>query len=152
MIKKLMTKWKEEWWSKRESQLIYEFSGMESVVKSSLENSLKKIKQQEEDLETISSRLRIQEAECDETYRRVEERKLELSSKNEELLRTIRNIESQSSPSGVWIQSFTAGFQCAWGMMEPMMLEGMEHLKKSISDKAITDTLVRLNGNDKKDK
>ncbi len=59
-------------------------------------------------------------------------------------------IEKETTPEEVYIHGFKEGFNKAWDMMLPVMSDGMEKLKKSIKDRAISETLDNLNGNHKK--
>lgn len=55
--------------------------------------------------------------------------------------------EKELSPEEVYIHGFKEGFNKAWEMMMPVMMEGVLKSKKSIEDQAIQETIRRNNGN-----
>lgn len=65
---------------------------------------------------------------------------------NEELRQQIHLLEAKASPSNVWAEAFTSGFNKAWDMMAPLMEEGSAKVRQSIYDKGVNDTLKRLEG------
>lgn len=59
-------------------------------------------------------------------------------------------LEKDLTPEEVYIKGFSEGFNKAWEMMIPLMMEGVENSKKVIRDMAIDETLRRNFGNNKK--
>lgn len=158
MFKRLIAQWKEEWWAKHESNLITEYAVKEASMKEDLADHLEVDRQAfsirlEESQQRLSSitdkneRLKARDIELEELEKRIAEKKIELSRKNEELLTQIRIIEGKNAPSGIWEVAFTAGFSKAWDMMIPLMMEGVYKSKKAIQDAAIEETIRRNNAN-----
>lgn len=59
-------------------------------------------------------------------------------------------IQKEMGPEEVYIHGFKEGFNKAWEMMLPLMVEGVSKSKKMIEDAAIQETLRRNFGNNKK--
>ena len=145
----MFKKWKEEWLKKNE----YKLKGEYEAKLASLEKDYKEVLDLSNKVYSDSKKkyqeLTFQQAELDELSTRLGERKLALAHENEELKQQLKIAEAKSAPSSVWESAFTCGFSKAWEMMK-LQQEGFEKVKKIVEDKAINDTLRRLNGNNKK--
>ena len=152
----MFRRWKEEWWTKRESELIAEYATKEAAMKEDLADHLEadrvafaaRLEESESRIESIiqkNIRLKSDEAELNEYQRRVDDKRVELARLNSELLTQIRIAESKNSPSSIWEIAFTAGFSKAWDMMIPLMTDGVQRSKKLIEDTAISETIRRIN-------
>lgn len=152
---KLFDKWKEHWLRQNEDKLKTELEPRLNEIRSQFENTLKAEKERFDSIYADCKKqyegLIFKQTEIDELSKRLDERKIALSRENEELKTQLRIIEAKASPSSVWTEAFTAGFNKAWDMMF-LQQEGMEKVKKLIEDNAINETLSRmkLNGNYKK--
>lgn len=155
---KFIQRWKEEWWNRHESEIVRDYAERESELKQELDSHLeadrasfektRKLAQEAMDLQVAT--LKVREKELEELTKLMDSKRLDLARKNEELLNQIKLIEAKTSPSNVWVEAFGMGFSKAWDMMAPILMEGVKLSKKSIEDMAITDTLKRMNGNNKK--
>lgn len=165
MISKLLNKWKNEWWEKRESKLIEEFSIQEKSLKEDLQEHITKDKEsfeaaQKENrnlslrLEFESARLRAHEIEISEAEKSLIHKKALLEEESKNLSEQLRLLEAKAHPSSVWTEAFTCGFNHAWNTMQPIIFENLERSKKLIHDLAVEETLRnnpqwRTNGNHK---
>ena len=147
-------KWKDAWLDKHEESLAIEFESSLNELKSSFHKTLDEWNVKKSELETsIHNRqetICFQEKELDEISKRLEVRRQELNELNEDLKRQIVITEKRTSPSSVWTDAFTSGFNKAWEMMMPLMMDGVLKSKKFIEDQAIQETIRRNNGNYKK--
>ena len=153
---KLFDRWKEEWWARKQGDLVKTYREKTENLEKELGEFLQTAKDDfSKRLKNLAKEHQVEienkQKDIHEITRRLEEKKLELLRANEDLKNQIRTIEAKASPSNVWAEAFTAGFSKAWDMMLPIMSEGLEKTKKTIEDKAISQTLERLsNGNYKK--
>jgi len=156
MFKKLISKWKEEWWEKREDYLVKEFSQREAELKADLEehlikdkesfsNHMKKLQAEGQEIESRLARLEVKKAELSEMERRITDKRQELASINDELLQQIRTAEAKSSPSSVFMHAFTLGASKTWDLLLPVMTGNIEALKKKIYEDATTEAISRMN-------
>ena len=150
----MFKKWKAEWLDRNEFKLAKEFEKDLNELKSSFTQTRQDWTKKCADLETESQveyqKLLMSQEEILELSKRLDDRKVELARINEELRQQLRISEAKASPSNVWAEAFTCGFNKAWDMVIPIMSEGNERMKKLIEDKAITDTLRRMNGHNTK--
>lgn len=149
----MFKKWKEEWFLRNQKSLETEFQSRFENITSTFDKTMKEHEQKYQiAYEEAKKKYQLiihQQDDINELSKRLEERKLALNHENEELKIQLKIIEAKSSPSNVWVEAFTAGFNKAWDMIL-LQNEGFEKVKKLIEDKAISETLGRLNGNNKK--
>lgn len=158
MIKKLIDKWKKEWWINHSSRLIEEYSKEESKLVESLKSEIKRnIEMMEIERDTLyaKTRLEIQKGEVLEEeikYRlkNLEERKLELIEADKELKTQIKLIEAKAHPSSLFMEAFSLGMSKCWELALPMMAENVEKLKLKIKEEAAKEAIGRFNATNKK--
>ena len=128
--------WKKEWWINHAKTLSEEYQGsirdLEDKWTQKKNSKLLQIELGQEELEHRLQKLK--------------ESNIEAQSKENALREQIKLLEAKASPSGVWVQAFTAGFNKAWEMKEPLMADGILRMKRLIEEEAINRT---LNGNPK---
>ena len=161
MIKGLLKIWKEEWWEKQSDSLAQEYAQRERELKeefkehleadsTSFNLKLEEMRKESLELETRILRLQVKKAELGEMERRTDDKKLELSKLNEELLVQIRLIEAKASPSNVWQDAYGKGFQAGMEWREKVGPSLDEKQIRIIKETAINGTLERMNGHHKK--
>jgi len=137
----LSKKIKETWFKSKEEKLNEIFS-----------SDLEKVKQKHQEyFDNLNSEIREREdsliskqRDVEDLLRRVNDKRVELETRNEELRDQIRLIEAKASPSGVWVQAFSQGFSKAWDMMIPLMTSGIEKTKEKIKELAIEESLNNI--------
>lgn len=142
----IFKKWKDEWLKKKEVDINLEF---DSKIKSLMANWQNQLKTAEDSIEAKKREMDLKELEIDIITKTLDERKIELQKTDSHLREQIRLLEAKASPTNVWCEAFSLGFSKAWDMMLPLQLDGIEKMKKSISDNAISETLRRMNANKK---
>lgn len=157
MFKKLISKWKEEWWEHKAEKLAKEYAQAESELKEEFQDHLEKdrasfdLKREQliregQDMEIRLARLEVKRAELSEMEQRVNDKKEELAHLNEELLAQLRIAEAKCSPSNVFMDAFALGASKTWDLLLPVMAGNIEALKKKIYEEATSDTIIRMNG------
>ena len=147
LFDKYISKWKSEWLISHESRLCKEFDGQIETIKDTLTSTVAEWNKKKADLIKEIDR-ESNECSLQQNEYAILLKKLEMSKKNVE--DQIRLLEAKSSPTNVWTEAFTAGFNKAWDMMLPIMYDGVLKSKKVIEDTAIQETLRRINGNHNK--
>ena len=122
------------WIKEQENKLLSKYSSVIDELEKKFDESLKK-KEDELRLQTST------QYEVEQLNKRLEEKKIDLEKKNEELRQQIRVIEAKASPDKVWESSFSLGFSKAWDMMVPIMMNGMEKVKTQIKNSAHEDAM-----------
>lgn len=161
MIRRLLKRWKEEWWERHSEKLALEYANQESHLKAELDelltkdklaftSKLEELKREGLELETRLMKLSIKKIELSEIESRVDAKKAELDILNSELLTKIRVAESKGSPSGIWNQAYGQGFQAGYDFAIKFLPELSDRQVNLIKEIAISDTLKRFNGNHKK--
>ena len=156
MFKKLISKWKEEWWEKKSESLAKEYAEAESALKAEFSEHLEKdkasfnLKLEElqfkgQEIEKRLARLEVKHAELSEMERLVADRKERLAHVSTELLDQIRIAEAKSSPSSVFMHAFTLGASKTWDLLLPVMTGNIEALRKKIYEDATSDAISRMN-------
>jgi hypothetical protein len=139
---KFISKWKAQWLIDHEAKLCKEFDGQIELLKDSLTATISEWNKKKDalikEIERESAEFSLQQNEYSILLK-----KLEMSKKSVE--DQVRLLEAKSSPTNVWTDAFTAGFNKAWDMMLPIMQEGVLKSKKVIEDTAIQETLKRIN-------
>lgn len=157
---------KQEWIASQRKELESVFKLVEQTIldkqKSELEeirtSHLKACEELSSVIESKLSFLKRDEQDLDDFLQRIADRKVELEKVSQELKEQLRLIEAKASPSSMWAEVFTAGFNKAWDMMLPVMTGGIENMKQIIHDRAVDETLdglekhiqeraLKLNGN-----
>lgn len=144
---KIFDKWKQEWWIKNASDLAKEYLEKSKELTEKFEAE---IKIQTSKNEAMIEKLQIAGEALEYKLKVLEERKIEAQEKDNDLRLQIKLLEAKASPSVVWAEAFTQGMSKAWDLMLPVIQENVDKVKQAIHDKAITETLARLNGNNKK--
>lgn len=147
LFQKLKDEWKKEWLEKNIAEITSSYQSELESTKTYLED---KINSQKVKNQILLNNLKIEEEEIAYKLKILNDRKLEVIQKDNELKDQIKILEAKASPSSVWCEAFTQGMNKAWDLMFPVMSENIEKVKQAIYDKATTDTLARLNGNNKK--
>lgn len=161
MIKKLLNKWKEEWWERHRESILAEYSFREESLMKELQSTLDEKKDylnsSLKEVNDHSIELDYKKKDIQELKLRLDERKIELEEANDDLQDQLRMLEAKAHPSAIWTEAFTAGFNHAWNTMKPLVFENLERSKKLIHDMAVEETIRnnpqwRMNGYDKKNK
>lgn len=156
---KIIQRLKEEWLNRNEAKLKAEYASNFEVMRKNFDKEMnermesykKAVEIVDQNLKIEKAKLEIRENEVKEIERSIEDKKIELAKKNEDLANQIRLIEAKASPDQVWVSAFGLGFSKAWDMMMPLMNEGNVRSRKIIEDQAIAETVKRMsNGNYKK--
>ena len=152
MFKKLISSWKAEWFNRKESELVFEYSRrLESMIKqvrSEGEERLDAIRDQTLlEIETKESALKIIKSQNEDLsfqQKRLDDRKLELIQAQDELKIQIRLIEAKASPSSIFIEAFSQGINKAWDLLLPVMSENIDKLKIKMKEDAAIEAIQRL--------
>ena len=152
MIKKLLDKWKQEWFNKKEASLCIEYSQR-------LSNMMEQVEAEgEEKLDQLNSSIQKQIESKEETLRliqrqnedlsyeqkRLEDRRVQLIQAQEELRTQLRLIEAKASPASVFVEAFTLGVSKTWDTMLPIMQDNMDKLKAKIKEDATIEAVQRF--------
>lgn len=137
-----------KWWNKRRDDIKASYDQMESDYISELE--LKKntmIARMDEVRFEIEDRLKKLEREKEEVAfqeSRVRDRQAELARINDELKQQIRLSEAKASPDNIWTHAFTQGVSKSWDMMIPIMMDGIEKVKEAIRNQEVEASFPRI--------
>ncbi len=158
MIKKLIERWKREWWLKNASELAKEYQSKQIELEKNLSDEIRlTIQKLELERDVLYSKIKseiekgkILEEEVLYREKNLESRKLELIKADNELKKQIATIEAKASPSSVWAEAFTAGANKTWDLIIPVMTENISKLKKKIEEDATAEAIARLRVTNKK--
>ena len=158
MIKKLLDKWKHEWWVKHSSDVVREYESKKIELISKLEKDMKiNVEKFELQRDVIYAKVKAEikkgevlEEEVAYRLKNLEERKLELIQSDNDLKSQIKLLEAKAHPSGVWTEAFTLGVSKCWEMVLPVMSENLDKLKSKMKDDAIHEAIARLRAPNKK--
>ena len=125
----------------KKAEIEQEFKQKEEQLRKDFQDSFTKVKNEvDEKLNTLAKH----KADLEYDEQRVLDRKKELAKTNEELKVQIRLIEAKASPDSVWAQAFSHGFDKAWDMMLPVMMDGIHKVKEEIRNQEIDNSVPRL--------
>lgn len=158
MIKKMVEKWKQEWWIKHAAELATEYQSRQFDLVKKLEEEMKSNVEQIElqrDILYAKTKSEIQKGEILETeivYRlkNLEDRKLELIKADNELKEQIKLIEAKAHPSAVWTEAFSLGVSKSWEMMLPIMTQNLDKVISKIKEDSVKEAIGRLHATNKK--
>lgn len=165
MIKKIISRWKEEWWQLRSSKLITEHLHKESRLIESFKDRLtllesehkRKLDAYEIERDILYSKIKgeiqkgkLLEEDVEHRNQNLKERKLELIQADNELKSQIKLLEAKAHPASVWTEAFTLGISKCWDMLLPSMQDNLDKLKQKMKDDAIQEAIARLHASNKK--
>ena len=158
MIKKLLEKWKQEWWLKHAAEIAHQFQDREIHLKATLEAEIKQnidLMELERDVLYTKIKSEIQkgkllEEEVEFRQKSLNDRKLELIKADNDLKEQIKLIEAKAHPSSVWTEAFTMGVSKTWDLLLPLMQDNIDKIKSKANDDAIKIAIERLRASNKK--
>lgn len=158
MIKKILEKWKQEWWLKHASEMAKEYQIRESGLITSLEEEMKRnIEKAELERDILYAKVKgeiekgkVLEEEVSYRSENLDGRRLELIQADNDLKEQIRILEAKSHPSNVWTEAFTLGVSKSWEMMLPIMTQNLDKVIAKIKEDSVKEAIGRLNVTNKK--
>lgn len=128
-----------------EETLIANYSKNESdLEKLHHENRAKLETHFKQELTELKHRHDLEKKRVEDLEVRTLDRKEELAKVNEELKTQIRLIEAKARPDSIWINAFSAGANRAFESFQPIINEMIEKSKKVIEERAIDESLKRI--------
>lgn len=144
ILSKLYLRYKNKWWARREAELTLACAAQEADLRRELQERLDAVTSQQDAVTRQQDEVTRQQRDVEHLERTQRERKEALAKANEELHTQLRLLEAKAAPDQVWAEAFSHGFSKAWGMMQPLLLDGVKRLEEHIRTTAINETLANL--------
>lgn len=158
MIKKLLDKWKQEWWLRNASNIAREFQHRQTDLENKLNHESRiNIQKLELERDILYAKIKaeiekgnILEAEVEYREQILSDRKLELIRADNELREQIKLTQAKASPDQIWSQAFTTGVSKTLDMIIPTITSGFDKFKVKVQEDAVQEAIARLRVTNKK--
>lgn len=158
MIKKIIERWKQEWWLKHAAEIAREYQTRQADLEKRLDEELRlNLTRLELERDVIYAKVKAEiekgkllEEEVAYRQKTLDDRKLDLVIADNDLKQQIRLIEAKASPSSVWVEAFTSGANKAWELLLPVMTDNIAKLKLKMQEDAVQEAIARMRVTNKK--
>ncbi len=133
-----------KWLASQESKLKAEFAPQLQALRETQRRQLEDLTRQSTTLQEKYRELERMQAQMLDQEAILADRKVRVEQANEECRTQLRLLEAKASPDSVWVEAFARGYEKAWETVWPIMASGVQNTKALIEQKAIEETLARL--------
>lgn len=136
--------YKNKWLATQDAKLKAEFAPQLAALQETCQRQVGDLQQQSAQFKEKYQELERMQVQLADQEQILSDRRIAVEKANEELRTQLRLLEAKAAPDRVWVEAFSRGYQIAWETMWPIMADGVQNLRSVIEQKAIEETLTRL--------